>query len=88
MNFADHDPIPEPPSMRDRFDQLVAILEVQAASLGALERQLRDQGRVLAFILASATKQPAQLTELQALLDRLGREMPGAILPASGVIGS
>lgn len=62
----------EPEGLKERFDRL--------------ERMLSAQGRALAFLLASVTQQPAQLTRVQDLLDELGREMPGAVLPASGLV--
>ncbi len=65
--------------MRDRFDRLEAMLEVQASALGA-------QSRAIAFLLASVTQQPAMVTGLQELLNALGREMPGNVLPVSGSV--
>lgn len=62
----------EPPSFTERFD--------------GIEAQLRDLSAAVAFMLAAMTKQPAQLSDAPALLDRLGREMPGNILPANGIL--
>lgn len=58
--------------------QLAEIIETQKA-----------HGRALAFILAAMTKQPAQIANMPALLDELGREMPSnIIISASGLVGS
>lgn len=66
-NFVD-----EPPSFKERFDEI--------------ERRLEDIAAAVAFMLAAMTKQPAQLSDAPGLLDRLGREMPGNVLPASGIL--
>ncbi len=57
-----------------------------AETLARIEAKVDAQGRAVAFMLANMTRQPAQIGDLQELLDSLGREMPGSVVPASGLV--
>jgi hypothetical protein len=62
------------PTFTDRFEKIEASLD--------------DLGRAVGFLLAAATKMPAQMKtdDLRALLDRLKVEQMGTVVPASGII--
>jgi hypothetical protein len=54
VNFADHDPIPEPPSMKDRFDRLDADVALLKQGLGVLMAGLATGHLALTPELAEA----------------------------------